>query len=125
MVRRHFSALSTEKGFFKLWGHILSFTVQGNSAAAAAANDAASSDWILLMIGGVSLLSCAILRGAARSTDSDTGIKREKCCCWADIPDKPGKLKLPPIDAEISGNSMSEICKSGIKVSENHSKILR
>lgn len=44
IVKRHLSAVSAAQGFFISCDHTLSFTVQGNSAAAAAASDVASSD---------------------------------------------------------------------------------
>ena len=51
MVRRHLSAVSSEEGFSISYDQTLNLTVHGNSAAAAAASEVASSDWILLIIG--------------------------------------------------------------------------
>lgn len=51
IVKRHISASRGAHGSFMSYGHILSFTVHGNSAAAAAASDVAISDCILLMTG--------------------------------------------------------------------------
>jgi hypothetical protein len=51
MVKQHLSALSRAQGFFISCDHTLSFTVQGSSAAVAAASEVVTFDWILLIMG--------------------------------------------------------------------------